>query len=161
MQPWQQPYHQQYYQQPTQQNYYNQYQYQPYQQYQQPYYNYSRLNVSCTTSGAGAYYGNGTNYYGSGYGNGSGQGYGYGGANSSVTWTAYASSGTGPYHYFWSGTDSPQSVDSSSIAVGYQVAGTKYMSVSVTSSDGQTATASCGSAFASAPSGYYPPYYQY
>ncbi len=118
--------------------------YQPQPVYQQPYYSYSPLSVSCNTASNGSNTGIG-NY---------------------ITWTAYTTGGSGYYTYIWTGTDSPTSLDMSSIGVSYSVPGTKTMSVTVTSGDGQTATAYCGSVYVNdynyGYGSYYPSYnYQY
>ena len=60
----------------------------------------------------------------------------------SVTWRADASGGNGSYSYSWSGTDG-LSGNSANNSWSYDNAGTKRGTVTVTSSDGQTARASC------------------
>lgn len=62
-----------------------------------------------------------------------------------VTWSAYVSGGLAPYSYSWSGTANSTLANESSIYVYYEDYGMKYMNVTVTSADGRTATASCGS----------------
>ena len=61
-----------------------------------------------------------------------------------VTWSAYVYGGYGNYSYTWSGTDNPLSLNANSINVSYGNSGTKNMSVTVWSSNGQTANAYCG-----------------
>lgn len=61
-----------------------------------------------------------------------------------VTWTAYVYEGSRNYSYTWSGTDNPTSLNANSINVSYGGSGTKSMSVTVWSANGQSSTAYCG-----------------
>lgn len=90
-----------------------------------PYYNnYSPLRVTCNSN----------------------QSFGYN--NNYITWTAYANGGSGyNYSYTWNGTDNPRSINVNSINVYYNSSGTKNMSVTVRSSDGQISSAYCGTVY--------------
>lgn len=126
-----------YYQQPV---YYPQPVYQPvyYQQptYQRyPVYSYSQISVSCSPNMTTSYVGY------------------------PVTWTAYASGGSGGYQYSWSGTDDSTNINQSGINIYYQSQGSKSMNVTVWSGDGQSATAYCGTINAN--SAYYSSQYPY
>ena len=66
--------------------------------------------------------------------------------NTAVGWSASGVGGNGVYTYSWSGTDGI-SGNSNSILHTYTTEGTKYASITVTSGDGQTVTANCGSVF--------------
>lgn len=60
-----------------------------------------------------------------------------------VTWAVEAVGGTGNYSYSWTGTDGLSSTQSSVVKT-YQSTGAKTASVTVTASNGQTSTQSCG-----------------
>jgi len=59
-----------------------------------------------------------------------------------MNWYASVSGGNGNYTYYWNGTDG-LSTNNQNPYMTYSVAGSKYASVSVTSSSGQYASASC------------------
>lgn len=79
-------------------------------------------------------------------------------ANTVVVWSASGYGGNGNYTYSWSGTDG-LSGNTISVLNNYSTAGTKTASLTVTSSDGQTVTANCGSLYVYPPQGSYNPYY--
>jgi len=64
--------------------------------------------------------------------------------NNTVAWTAQVSGGNGSYTYSWSGTDG-LSGSGQTVTKLYSTSGTKNGQVTVTSSDGQTQVANCGS----------------
>jgi hypothetical protein len=63
--------------------------------------------------------------------------------NTPVTWAVETVGGTGNYTYSWTGTDGLSSTQSSVIKT-YDSTGAKTASVTVTASNGQTSTQSCG-----------------
>lgn len=62
---------------------------------------------------------------------------------SPVTWSAFASGGNGNYSYYWTGDESLSSYGQSTSKT-YYYAGYKNAQVTVTSGNGQSATANCG-----------------
>ena len=62
-----------------------------------------------------------------------------------VTWAVEAVGGTGNYSYSWTGTDGLSS-SQSSVIKSYQSTGAKTATVTVTASNGQTSTQTCGNA---------------
>ncbi|MFA5652206.1 MAG: hypothetical protein WC933_02475 [Candidatus Paceibacterota bacterium] len=74
--------------------------------------------------------------------------------NTQVGWSASGVGGNGVYTYSWSGTDGLYG-SSNSILNTYTSEGTKTASITVNSSDGQTATANCGSIYVSPSQNYY------
>ena len=98
--------------------------------YQQPY---TTLRVSCYPSQTSSYVGN------------------------TITWTAYASGGTGSYYYSWSGDESLYGVGQS-VTKSYAYAGSKTATVTLTSGN-QTAVATCSAVTVNSSSYSYPPVY--
>jgi hypothetical protein len=104
--------------------------------YYQNQYRYPTLNVTCYPSNSWGYTGN------------------------PISWTAYASGGSGYYGYSWNGTDYPQNINTRTLNVYYHNPGTKSMNVRVTSGDGQTAYVYCGNVYIN-PQVYYQQPYPY
>lgn len=68
----------------------------------------------------------------------------YGTTGSPVNWYSNVSGGNGNYQYYWSGTDGLSGY-SSSLRTAYNYPGYKTATLRVTSNNGQSATANCGS----------------